>query len=164
MPVIVAIDPSVSPTICVLIDDRGKPIAADFYEDDDTSFVKPVNGKNRRRPSAPLIANILRDSLAELVVIEDVNAQPNEGAAGAFAFGYATGLVEGVATALGLRVLRVTPQVWKKAARIPPKANKAMSRHVVSQMHPHLSHQFTRVRDHNRADAFLIAYWARGKL
>ncbi|MET0312323.1 MAG: hypothetical protein ABW051_09755 [Burkholderiaceae bacterium] len=164
MPTIVAIDPGVSPTICVLIDDRGKNLAADFYEADDTSFVVPINGKNRRRPSAPLLANILRDSMAELVVMEDVHAQPGEGAAGAYAFGFATGVAEGVAVALGKRVVRVTPQVWKKAVGIPPKSAKNMSRHVASSVAPNLAKYFERVLDHNRADAFLMAWWARGKL
>jgi crossover junction endodeoxyribonuclease RuvC len=164
MPSIVAIDPGVSPTICVLIEDRGKYLAADFYDGDETSFVTVIGGKNRRRPSAPLIAAVLRDSLADLVVIEDVHALPADGVAGAFAFGFATGLSEGVATALGKRVLRVTPQLWKKAMGIPDKSSKAMSRHVAISKAPHLSDSFKLVKSHDRADAFLMAYWARGKL
>lgn len=164
MPTIVAIDPGVSPTICVLIDDAGKNLAADFYEDDETSYIVPVNGRNRRRPSAPLIARVLRDSLADVVVLEDVHAQPDEGAVGAFSFGYATGMAEGIAIALGKRVLRVTPQAWKKAVGIRPKADKNMSRHVAVSLAPTLAGQFKLVKHHDRADAFLMAWWARGKL
>lgn len=164
MPTFVAIDPGVSPTVCVLIDDRGKPLAADFYDEDETSFVKPIGGKNKRRPSAPLLAAILRDSLGDVVVIEDIHSMPGEGSASSFAFGYATGLAEGVAVALGKRVLRVTPQAWKKAVGIPAKSNKAMSRHVAISKAPHLADLFKLVKHHNRADAFLMAWWARGKL
>ena len=73
-------------------------------------------------------------------------------------------MVEGVACALGLRVLRVSPQVWKKAYRIAPKADKSMSRHVASNLAPHLAEHFRRAIDHNRAEAFLIAFWARSRV
>jgi hypothetical protein len=39
-----------------------------------------------------------------------------------------------------------------------------MSRHVASNLAPHLAEHFRRAIDHNRAEAFLIAYWARSRV
>lgn len=89
---------------------------------------------------------------------------PGQGVTSMFAFGYASGLCEGVVCALGLRLLRVTPQTWKKAYRLAPKADKSMSRHIATNLAPHLGEHFRKVKDHNRAEAFLIAYWARARV
>jgi crossover junction endodeoxyribonuclease RuvC len=164
MPVIVGIDPGIAPTVCVLIDDPGKPLAVEFSDGEDTSYLTTINGKDVRRPSAPMLRCILRDAFASLVAIEDVHSMPAQGVTSTFAFGYASGMVEGVASAMGLRVLRVAPQVWKKAYRLAPRADKSMSRHIASNLAPHLAEHFRRVMDHNRAEAFLIAYWARSRV
>ena len=164
MPAILAVDPGVNPTVCVLYDDPGKLLACDFYDDDETSYVKVVSGKNRRRPSAPLLHEAIRASLSDVVVLEDVMTQPGEGAVGAYSFGFSRGVIEGIAAACGKRVILVRPQEWKKAVGIPAKSPKAISRHVAINIAPNLAHHFTLVKHHNRADAFLMAYWARGKL
>ena len=164
MPVVVGVDPGVAPTVCVLIDDPGKPLAADMYEGDEVSYLVTINGREVRRPSAPMLRGVFRYSLAAVIAIEDVHAMPAQGQTSTFAFGYASGMVEGVASALGFRVLRVSPQVWKKAYRLQAKADKSMSRHVASNLAPHLAHLFKRAKDHNRAEAFLIAYWARSRV
>lgn len=163
MPTIVAVDPGVAPTVCLLIDDRGKQLAAEFHEGDDTSYTVPVGRVNRRRPSAPLLRQVLKQSFASLVVIEDVHSMPGQGVSSTFAFGFASGMVEGVATALGMRVLRVSPAVWRKGFRLGRGDTKAMSRHVASNLAPQLAHHFQHAKDHNKAEAFLMAYWARGQ-
>jgi crossover junction endodeoxyribonuclease RuvC len=163
MPVIVGIDPGVAPTVCVLIEDRGKPLAIEFYENDETSYSVKVGRTDKRRPSAPLLTQALKDSLATLIVVEDVHSMPTQGVSSMFAFGFASGLIEGVAVALGKKVLKVSPQVWKKAYRLTASDHKAASRHVAANLVPHLADLFKRAKDHNRAEAFLIAYWARGK-
>jgi hypothetical protein len=164
MPAILAADPGVNPTLCVLYDDPGKLLAADFYEGDETSFVTVIGGKNRRRPNPTALLSAMRESLSTVLVLEDVATMPGEGSVGAFAFGHARGLLEGLATALELRVIPVRPQVWKKFCGIPPKSAKAISRHVASNIAPNLAHHFKTILSHNKADAFLMAWWARGRL
>ncbi len=164
MPAILAIDPGVSPTVCILYDDPGKLLAAEFYEGDETSYATVIAGKNRRRPSAPALFAILRESLSPIVVLEEVGVFPKEGAVGAFSFGRSLGLIEGLTAALQRRLILVKPQVWKKAVGIPAKAGKSISRHVASTLAPNLAPQFQRVCDHDRADAFLMAWWARSKV
>lgn len=163
MPIICAVDPGVEPTMCVLHDESGKLLWADFYEGDDTSYERVVGGKKRRRPSAPGIFAALRDARPDVVVIEEVGAMPGESANGAFSFGYSRGLIEGVVHAMGLPLLTVRPQEWKKRVGIPAGSGKAHSRHVAASIAPNLAHHYKRATDHNRADAFLMAWWARGQ-
>jgi len=164
MPVIVGIDPGVSPTVCVLIDDPGKPLAVEFHEEDETSYLVVTGKSKKRHASAPLLRNILASSLASLVVIEDVASRPGEGVASTFRFGFASGLVEGVAAGVQIPVLRVTPSVWKKAMRFPVGSSKAVSAHIAANLTPHLAGYFSLKKHHNRADAFLMAYWARARV
>ena len=87
MPVVIGIDPGVAPTICVLIDDVGKPLAVEFYEGEETSYRVNINGHDVRRPSAPMLRSAMRYALASLVAIEDVHSMPLQGASSTFAFG-----------------------------------------------------------------------------
>jgi crossover junction endodeoxyribonuclease RuvC len=164
MPSIVGVDPGVSPTVCILIDDPGKPLAVEFYDKGETSYETIIGGSRRSRPSASFLRTIFANSLASLVVIEDVHSMPKQGLSSTFAFGYASGMIEGVACALQLPVLRVLPTVWKKAYRIQPKSNKGLSRHVASNLAPHLADEFTKIWQHDRAEAFLMAYWGRSQI
>ena len=164
MPSIIGVDPGVSPTVCLLIDDPGKPLAVEFWDKDETSYVTTVGGLKRHRPSAPFLRGIFMQSLASLVVIEDVHSMPKQGLSSTFAFGFASGLIEGVACALRIPVLRVLPTAWKKAFRIAPKSPKAMSRHVASNLVPHLASEFAKAGQHDRAEAFLMAYWGRSHI
>jgi hypothetical protein len=56
----------------------------------------------RRAINAPLLAAVIFKSHAEHAYVEGVGARPGEGAVGAFAFGRARGVIEGVLAAAGL--------------------------------------------------------------
>jgi len=163
MPWILGIDPGVAPTLVRLVDEPGKPLAADFWDGDETSIEYRIGKGRRHRPSGPLLRTCMVEAMPDLVVIETVNSHPGEGVAGSFAFGFAAGILEGVANGLSLRVLKVTSNTWKGAYRFPPKAAKGYSRHVATNLAPHLAHLWAKAGQHNRADAFLLAYWARSR-
>lgn len=161
---ILAVDPGVTPTLVRIVDEPGKPLAADVWDGDDTSVTYQVGKRVKHRPSGPLLRTCMIDAMPDLVVVEQVGGMPGEGVSSSFAFGYAAGVIEGVAAGLGLRVLKVAPAVWKRAYRFPANAAKAYSRHVASNIAPHLAELWKRGLDHNRADAFLMAYWARNQV
>lgn len=163
MPWILGIDPGTTPCLLRLVDEPGKPLTADVWDGDETSVQHRVGKSLRRRPSGPLLRGCFLEAMPDLVVIEAVNSMPGESPNGSFAFGFAAGILEGVASGLALRVLKVTPATWKAAYRFPPKADKNYSRHVATNIAPHLAHLWTKVGHHNRADAFLLAYWARSR-
>jgi crossover junction endodeoxyribonuclease RuvC len=94
----------------------------------------------------------------DYVLIEQVGSMPRDGVNGAFWFGYGAGMLEGVATALGLSVRFVTPQRWKKAAGVP--ADKNGARVIASRIWPGAAERFRRVKDDGRAEAALMGRWA----
>lgn len=91
------------------------------------------------------------------VVIEGVASMPTDGRAGAFSFGYAAGVIEGVIVGLGLSYRIVQAAKWKRAAGVP--ADKGAVRLEAQRLWPGAT-DFRRVKDHNRADAALLARWA----
>jgi crossover junction endodeoxyribonuclease RuvC len=75
--------------------------------------------KGRRAVNAPLLASIIFKSHATAPFVECVNARPGEGPTGAFAFGRARGVIEGVLAAAG------TPPAWKRAIGLTLKSKDA---------------------------------------
>lgn len=88
-------------------------------------------------------------------IVENVASMPNDGGKQAFSFGKSCGIIEGVLGALQIPITFVTPQVWKRRANIPPKAQKDFSRTIAQQLYPLAS--LDRKKDVGRADAILIA-------
>ncbi len=160
---ILGVDPGVVPVLVRLIEEPGKQLAADVWDGSATSVEVLVGKSKRARPSGPLLRSCMLEALPDLVVIENVGSMPGEGSAGSFAFGFAAGVIEGVAAGLGLQVLKVAPRTWKAAFRFPAKADKNYSRHVASNIAPQLAHLWTKAGQHHRSDAFLMAYWARAQ-
>ena len=74
----------------------------------------------RRTINAPLLAEIVFKSHATRAFVEHVSARPGEGAVGAFSFGRARGVVEGVLAAAAIPVVFLTPPTWKRRVGIPP--------------------------------------------
>jgi crossover junction endodeoxyribonuclease RuvC len=110
----------------------------------------------RRAVNAPLFASIIFKSHADHAFVESVNARPGEGAVGAFAFGRARGLIEGVLAAAGIRCQFLTPACWRRAVGLPPGRDKDASRAAAIQRWPAHAELFARVRDDGRAESCLI--------
>lgn len=117
-------------------------------------------GTVKRRLAAGMLAALLREALREhrddaLVVIEYVSAGSGQGVASSFSFGDTAGCLRGVVQTLGLRIEYVTPAAWKRAMRVP--ADKSTARTIAAARWPAQAGLFARVRDHNRAEASLLA-------
>jgi hypothetical protein len=149
--IIVGIDIGVSGAIAVLSDN-----ALIAVHDMPTLRDGP---KNRATVNAPLLAEIIAKSHADQVLIEWVSVRPGEGAVGAFAFGRARGVCEGVCAALGIPVQFITAPVWKRRHGIAPGKNgaKDAARSKAIQRWPERADLFKRVKDDGRAEACLIA-------
>jgi crossover junction endodeoxyribonuclease RuvC len=114
--------------------------------------------KGRAAINAPLLAEIIARSCATKAFVEFVGARPGEGAVGAFSFGRAKGVVEGVCAALSVTVTFITPPAWKRAVGIAPGRDgaKDISRSEAIRRWPAHAGLFSRVRDDGRAEAALI--------
>lgn len=113
----------------------------------------------------PDIARAIRELAGGVThaVMELVHAMPGQGVCSMFSFGRAAGVADG-ALALSVRcpVIQVAPQRWQNYFRHLCKVKKEDpfdSRQVAAQIYPASAPYLSRVKDHNTADAILLAAW-----
>jgi crossover junction endodeoxyribonuclease RuvC len=107
-------------------------------------------------------------------VLEKVHAMPGQGVSSMFSFGEAFGWWEGVLDALCIPYDLITPQKWqkrmfdyrpakgKRTAAEWTKLKKELSLERARRLYPQARDLFlTRKKDHNRADALLIAGYCK---
>lgn len=120
-----------------------------------------VGGKSRDRVSAAGIAAFVREWQAKSdrlhAVIEQTQPMSRMGEVGAFGLGKASGLVEGVLTALGVPITLVAPRAWKKFLTV--RADKGSARLKAQQTWPDHQKLFSRVKDDGRAEAALLGLY-----
>jgi hypothetical protein len=116
--------------------------------------------RGRPNVSAALLADIVVKMKAATAYVEFVGARPGEGAVGAFAFGRSRGVIEGVCGAAGLPLSFLTPSHRKRLVGIAPGKDgaKDIARSEAIRRWPAHASLFARVKDHDRAEAALIAF------
>lgn len=156
--VILAIDPGMSGALAFVSDDGHLVEVIDM---------PTVEVRGKRRVSASLVREVMMKRPIDRVIIEGVSAMPRRGANGSefkmgasssISFGYGAGLLEGVATGLGIPVEIVLPAVWKRRASVP--ADKGAARQMAQRCWPGAAARFARVKDDGRADSSLLGRWA----
>lgn len=118
---------------------------------------------------AAAVIEFLRAREPSIVIIEQQQAWPKQGAASTFRTGLLYGQLLGALQASGWPYRLVHPARWKKALRIVcgpgltpyqrRKALKACSMRRAIELLPKSADQFRRVRDEGNAEAALIAWW-----
>lgn len=147
---ILGIDPGASGALAWL-----SPSGELLAVEDMPHVVVTVSGKDRKRISAPMLADLIRETMPTAAFVEKVGAMPGQGTASMFSFGFSAGLVDGVLAGLGVPVTYVTPQAWKRAAGL--NSDKSAVRLRAAQLFPDMARHFARVKDDGRAEAALIA-------
>lgn len=97
---------------------------------------------------------MLRFYKIDFAMIEQVNAMPGQGVSSTFTFGRACGALEGVLSVLGIPHEHVRPRVWQKRFSL---TSKTSSIEKAIRLFPARAPSLGRQKDHNRADAILIA-------
>jgi hypothetical protein len=87
--------------------------------------------------------------------VERVGSMPRQGVSSTFRFGHASGIVIGVLAALRIPYTLVAPTVWKKHFKL--SSDKEQSRALALRLFPQSVGLFARKKDHNRAEAALLA-------
>lgn len=152
MSIVCGIDPGVSGALAFYDTEKKEPVALH-----DMPVMPWIGGRNI--PDALAVAELLRQySPVEHVFVEKVWVRPGEGAVGAFTFGVAYGAILGVLAAMKLPYTEVLPQQWQRAAMMAARKDSKMSRVRFTQLWPERAGSVSRVRDHGRADAALIAH------
>lgn len=72
------------------------------------------------------------------------------------------GVVQAVADIARIPVRTVEPQVWKRWYGLGKEKGAALE--VARRLYPCAEHMLKRQKDHNRAEALLIAHWGRSAL
>lgn len=147
--IVAGIDPGISGAVGFLTLDGEFVAVADM----------PVlpSSTGRHQVDSAALAEILRQHAPRLVMVERVGARPGEGAVGAFSFGMTFGAILGVLGTLQLPHYLIQPAQWKRAAGIPPKAEKAASIAAAKQLVPSAAASLTLKKHDGRAESLLIA-------
>lgn len=93
--------------------------------------------------------------------IEKVHAMPGQGVCSMFSFGENFGTWKGILIALQIPFTQVAPQTWKKSMLKDMPKEKSSSVQRCLQLYPQMVDSFKRKKDHNRADAILIASYGK---
>ena len=98
-------------------------------------------------------------------VIEQVHSMPKQGISSTGKFMKNAGIWEGVIAALKIPYELITPQRWRKMldSSVPKHPTKEDLRLYVIQRWPTTAEVLRRKKDHNRAEAILLAQYARLK-
>jgi len=106
---------------------------------------------------------LTRDPIYSHAVLEKVHSMPKQGVSSSFKFGDNFGQWKGRLDALGIPYDLVTPQKWQKEIfdSMTKTDRKTMSLDRARRLFPEMSDMLKRKKDHNRAEALLIAEYCR---
>jgi crossover junction endodeoxyribonuclease RuvC len=94
--------------------------------------------------------------------LEQVGSRPNQGIVSTGRFMYAAGSLYGLVVALGIPVSFVRPVDWQRHHRIGGAPDEAIRRAL--QLYPQEHSKLARKRDHNRADALMLALYGLAQI
>ena len=161
--IIIGIDPGINGAAAALwpADSDGEEFISDAID-----LPTMPDGKKSQIDDVAL-ARWLTLTGATHAVIENVQAMPSipgkdavrrsMGAASAFRFGMAAGQIRSTCRVAGLEVILVHPQTWKGVFQL--SSDKEESRMMARAIWPGVRHLLERKKDHQRAEAMLIAKW-----
>lgn len=126
---------------------------------EDLPTLERGRGRVRRELDAAALSRLLYPHAGgiRLAVVEQVSSRPGQGVASVFSLGHSLGTVQAVLASLSIPVVMATPTRWKRAVGVP--ADKERCRAFAARLHP--DQPLERKRDHNRAEALLLARYAR---
>ena len=99
----------------------------------------------------------------KLVVLEKVHSMPRQGVSSSFKFGTNFGHWQMALAALGIPHVEITPQRWRKIldSSVPTKPEKEDLRQFALRRFPEASEFLSRKGDDGRAEAMVMALYAR---
>lgn len=125
-----------------------------------------VQGKGKSKKREYAVASMVqtligRASSESWCALEKIHAMPGQGVTSMFSMGVGLGLWRGILAALFIGHEEPTPQRWQKVMLDGMGKGKDASRLRAIQLFPQLADQLSRKKDHGRADALLLAEYAR---
>lgn len=147
---VLGVDPGLSGAVAIL---RGDTV--ELLED--LPVVQFSTARIKHRIDGAMLASLIEPFASDirLAVVEHVGARPGEAASGAFCFGFTSGCILGVLGALRVPYVTPSPIKWKNAMGLGK--DKTLSRSRAVAMFPDAAPKLARVKDHDRAEALLLA-------
>lgn len=155
---VIGIDPGVTGAIAVA-DHRSRPEVFDL----EAASI----GSTKQLNPLSLINVLVAWGEVDAVFMEDNRANSVNGSKANYSMGLSMGIIIGVCAALGRPLHRVRPVEWQgtfRLGKLSPAARKHAHRQRAQELWPDLADSLSRVKDHNRADALLIAEHGRRTL
>ncbi|GJD36590.1 hypothetical protein [Methylobacterium aerolatum] len=148
------------PEICILGVDCGLTGALAWYF---PSAPDRVAVEDAPTAGGEIDTGLLRRRIAQmgptLAIVEQVHAMPKNGSIASFKLGMAYGQTRAAIEAAGIPTHLVSAQLWKRHFRLPGKTagGEEAARALAIRLFPVSGERFERRKDHNRADAALLA-------
>lgn len=113
--------------------------------------------------AADLLTSWRMEYRLELAALECVHSMPGQGVKSMFTFGQNFGQWQGILAALSIPHMQPRPQDWQKGlVKTSDGADtKTRSLAVARRLFPDVD--LSRKKDHGKADALLLAWWARSQ-
>jgi crossover junction endodeoxyribonuclease RuvC len=149
----IGIDPGITGAIGLLFEDRDPEIA-------DVFTYKRKDGRSQYdfREMYMFLCQCTSRYRAFLA-LEQQQAMPKQGVSSTFQIGRGYGAWEALCWATTPDFVIVSPRKWKKALGLT--SDKEKSREKAIKLFPNLENMLKRKKDHNRAEALLLAHYMR---
>jgi hypothetical protein len=119
----------------------------------------PVIGtKSKKRIDVIGLCAWIRSHAPSHAVIERAQGYPKQGISSAFLYGRSIGALEATVACCEIPMMFAEASQWKRFHNLPGK-DKEAARALTIQLLPGAHPQLARVKDHNRAEAILIAIY-----
>lgn len=154
---------STPPELCILAIDPGLTGALAWYF---PSAPDRIAVEDVPTVGGEIDTGLLRRRIAQmgpaLSIVEHVHAMPKNGSIASFKLGMAYGAARAAIEAAGVPTHLVSPVTWKRHFRLPGKTagGEEAARAMAIRLFPQSAERFERRKDHNRADAALLARFA----
>lgn len=149
--IFIGVDPGFSGAVATILEDGS-------LEVEDMPVLKNTKGKTEIDLHG-LLSALHPEGFEALAVVEQVGAMPGQGVSSMFRFGQSYGAIQMAIAAHRIPVKYVTPVRWKKHFGLT--RGKDVSRGLAMQRFPDRADWFKRVKDDGRAEAALIALYAK---
>lgn len=116
--------------------------------------------KVRKQVNPSALCDLMTSIDSNTVFVERISSMPGQGVASMFSMGDTFGCIRAVCAVLGYTTEFITPQSWKKFYTLG--SDKEVIRAKAIELFPHAP--LSRKKDHNRAEACLIARYGAFKI
>jgi Holliday junction resolvasome RuvABC endonuclease subunit len=127
----------------------------------DAIDIPTIGTKAKERVNVHAIQEWILQHGPHRAFIERGQAMPRQGASSGYKFGRSVGALEATIARCAVPLEIVEPSVWKRTLRLKGK-DKELSRQRALELFPLAQHLLARRKDHQRAEAMLLAYYGAG--